>query len=101
MLSTTPAPTCQQPVDDLPDRLWLGCVVPKRHARRAVTRNLLKRQLRAAFDARAGQLAQGLWLVRLVAPWSRDEYVSAASRALARASRAEIDALLQRAAASA
>ena len=60
------------------DGLWLGCVVPKRHARRAVTRSLLKRQIRGAFDRHAAALAGGLWLVRLRAPFRRPtEFVSA------------------------
>jgi len=72
-------------VDDmLPASLngcWLGSVVPKRLARRAVTRNLVKRQIRAAFAA-AGALPPGLWVVRLRAPIDRREFVSASSDAL-------------------
>src|SRR6218665_169011 len=32
-----------------PEGCWVGIVVPKRHAKRSVTRALLKRQIRAAF----------------------------------------------------
>jgi ribonuclease P protein component len=73
--------------------VWLGAVVPKRHARRAVTRSLLKRQIRAAV-ARLDQLDGGLWVVRLRAPFAREEFKSAASDALAAAARAELDAVL-------
>ena len=97
-LSTEPAPECQQPVDELPDQLWLGCVVPKRHARRAVTRSLLKRQIRGAFRRHAAALPGGLWLVRLRAPFSATEFVSARSVALATAAHEELDRLLSRAA---
>ncbi len=121
---TAPAP----PVDDLPVPVpqddttgpvapapaWLGAVVPKRHARRAVTRSLLKRQVRAAVgrvaacaardasamsdaatpSAPAGGLPGGLWVVRLRAPYPRDAFPSAASDALRDAVRTELDALL-------
>ena len=93
-LSTTPAPVCPQPVDDLPNQLWLGCVVPKRLARRAVTRNLLKRQVRGAFQRHADLLPRGLWLVRLRQPFPVAEFVSAHSQALLRAARQELDTLL-------
>jgi ribonuclease P protein component len=96
-LSTSPAPACTQVVDDLPASLWLGCVVPKRHARRAVTRSLLKRQIRSAFDRHAARLPGGLWLVRLRAGFAVTEFVSARSAALARAAQAELDLLLARA----
>jgi len=79
--------------------LWLGAVVPKRHARRAATRTLLKRQIRAAVTRRTG-LAGGLWVVRLRAPFAREQFPSAASRALGDVVRMELDALLAAAAAS-
>lgn len=96
-LSTGAAPECPQAVDDLPTSLWLGCVVPKRHARRAVTRSLLKRQIRGAFHRHAAGLAGGLWLVRLRAPFPTTEFVSARSAALAAAAHDELDRLLARA----
>ena len=96
-LSTSPAPTSPQPVDDLPAKLWLGCVVPKRHARRSVTRNLLKRQVRSAFQRHGNLLARGLWLVRLRQPFVVAEFVSAHSECLLRAARLELDTLLTRA----
>lgn len=85
-------------MDDLPGGHWIGCVVPKRHARRAVTRNLLKRQIRASFERHAAGLPVGLWLVRLRAGFSVTEFVSARSTALAQAARAELDGLLAQAA---
>lgn len=77
---------------------WLGTVVPKRHAKRAVTRGLLKRQIRAAMGEAASGLAPGLWVVRLKAPFDRQQFPSAASRPLRAAARDELIALLQRAA---
>lgn len=112
-LSTVPAPYRTTAVDDFsvnPDLpaapvagevlgLWLGAVVPKRHARRAVTRSLVKRQIRAAVTSRAGSLRSGLWVVRLRAAFDRASFPSAASSALQRALRDELDGLLAGAAA--
>ena len=91
------------PVDDSvdpvpPDAVWLGAVVPKRHAKRSVTRTLLKRQIRSAVMGQQAALAQGLWVVRLRAPFDRKTFVSAASEALKRAARDELEQLLASAA---
>lgn len=74
----------------------LGVLVPKRHARRAVTRNLIRRQVRAVFTRHAASLPEGSWLVRLRAPFARSEFISAASDALARAMRDELELLVAR-----
>ncbi|MGE5116714.1 MAG: ribonuclease P protein component, partial [Betaproteobacteria bacterium] len=55
-------------VDEFAASAFFGSVVPKRFARRAVTRNLVKRQIRAAAVRHAGALPAGLWVVRLKAP---------------------------------
>ena len=81
-----------------PDDVWFGAVVPKRHARRSVTRTLLKRQIRSAVAGHEDALAAGLWVVRLRAPFDRSQFVSAASDALRRAARAELQQLLASAA---
>jgi ribonuclease P protein component len=96
-LSTSLCPPGPVPVDDLPSGHWLGCVVPKRHAKRAVTRNLLKRQIRAVFARHAAQLPAGQWLVRLRSPFAATQFVSARSDALAQAARGELEQLLVRA----
>lgn len=75
---------------------WLGCVVPKRQARRAVTRSLLKRQMRECFRQQAPHLASGLWLLRLHAGFDRQQHASAASEALALGARGELQQLLGR-----
>jgi ribonuclease P protein component len=92
-LSTGDAPEVVKPVDDLPAQLWAGAVVPKRHARRAVTRSLLKRQIRSAVERHAHTLASGLWVVRLRAPFDKSRFPSAASDALKRAAAEELEAL--------
>lgn len=81
-------------MDDLPTSCWLGCVVPKRHARRSVTRSLLKRQVRGAFQRAEDRLPAGLWLVRLRQPFAVRLFPSAASAALSTAARLELDQLL-------
>jgi ribonuclease P protein component len=107
-LSTAHELACPQLVDDSPRsgssrdtkraQLWFGAVVPKRHARRAVTRTLIKRQIRAAMMRRVApgepSLRPGLWVVRLRVPFDRVAYPSAASRALCRDTGGELDALL-------
>jgi ribonuclease P protein component len=107
-LSTEGEPPADSPVDDLAHlsalsvagRLWLGAVVPKRHARRAVTRTALKRQIRSAVAANAQSLASGLWVVRLRAPFDRKRFVSAASDELKHAARDELEQLMRAAAAA-
>ena len=100
-LSTAPAPVCPQPVDDILSGHWIGCLVPKRHARRAVTRSLLKRQIRGVFDRHTGRLPAGQWLVRLRQPFDKRTFVSASSDALRCAARDELEGLLSRAGANA
>jgi ribonuclease P protein component len=69
-----------------------------RHARRSVTRNLLRRQIRSVMADRLPQLPPGLWLVRLRTPFAREQFVSAASDALRQAARVELQQLFGRAA---
>lgn len=71
----------------------LGLVVPKRQARRAVTRNLVKRQAREAMRQHLSQLPPGDWVVRLRAPVERQQFPSAASAALKLAVRGELASL--------
>ncbi len=105
-LSTGDAPGCPPVVDEspasrteaVPDRCWLGLVVPKKHARRAVTRNLIRRAMRAALDQAGSSLPAGLWVLRLKAPFDRQQFPSPASVPLLQATRDELRHLLQRAA---
>lgn len=73
----------------------LGMVVPKRHARRAVTRVLLRRQIRAAMAQHRCSLPPGIWVVRLRAPVDRQAFVSASSALLRTAVKAEVATLLE------
>lgn len=92
-LSTDDAPRGNAPVDNRAGLHWLGSVIPKRHARRAVTRSLLKRQIRGVMSQYLGSLAPGLWLVRLRSPFAKAAFVSAASPALLDAARQELHLL--------
>ena len=77
-----------------PNAVWLGVVVPKRHARRAVTRTLVKRQIRAAVAGRAPALSPGLWVVRMRSGFERERFPSAASSALRLIVRGELERLV-------
>ena len=84
--------------------IWLGLVVPKRHAKRSATRQLLKRQMRAVVRDQQDstpRLARGLWVLRLRAAFDVKQYPSAASTALAQEARQELVELLRRATAPA
>ncbi len=79
--------------------IWVGYVVPKRHARRAVTRTLLKHQIRHAVTVQAqaptrSGLPQGLWVVRLRSPFDRKLFPSASSEALREAAARELVAVM-------
>jgi ribonuclease P protein component len=93
-LSTGAVNNCPEPVENFVAGHWLGCVVPKRHAKRSVTRSLFKRQMRSVFEKHAASLPTGLWLLRLSQGFLVTDFVSARSPALAQAVRLELDALL-------
>jgi ribonuclease P protein component len=80
--------------------LWLGAMVPKRWARRAVTRNAIKRQIYTVSAAVAESLPRAAHVVRLRAAFDRKQFVSASSDRLKAAVRAELQQLLERAAAA-
>ena len=85
--------------DQVPENsIWFGAVVPKRHAKRSVTRSLLKRQIRNVVARHGETLACGLWVIRLRAPFDRKVFTSAASDQLKSAAREELDLLLASAA---
>jgi ribonuclease P protein component len=96
-LCTGDAPIGAVSVDNHPLGHWLGTVVPKRHARRSVTRNMLRRQVRAAMLRHENHLRHGLWLVRLRQPFATGTYASADSPALRHETASELDRLLARA----
>ena len=101
-LSTDAHPAEAAAVDDPPPpartgRAWWGAVVPKRWARRAVTRNAIKRQIYQVSAAAALPLPCAAHVVRLRASFDRQKFPSASYDALKAAVRAELQQLLARA----
>lgn len=80
--------------------LWFGAMVPKRWARRAVTRNLIKRQIYSLAAQQQAALPMAAYLVRLRSGLDRHEFRSAASTVLRSAVRSEILQLFAKAARS-
>jgi ribonuclease P protein component len=66
---------------------WLGVLLPKRWARRAVTRNAIRRQIYATAPA---SLTDAAHVVRLRSGFARDQFLSASSTVLKQAVRAEL-----------
>ncbi len=86
----------------VPD-VWIGAMVPKRWAKRAVTRNAIKRQIytvSADFLPHYLNQPQAAFLVRLRREFSRQKFTSATSVCLKEAVRAEVMALMQAGAAT-
>jgi ribonuclease P protein component len=67
---------------------FVGVMSPKRFAKRAVTRNLIKRQIYALTSE--SPLTAAAYVVRLKAPFAKDQFKSASSDALKRVVRAEL-----------
>lgn len=78
---------------------WLGVLLPKRWAKRAVTRNSIRRQIYEAARVHGSLLPTAAYVVRLRSAFNRESYPSATSDALKQAVRNELDTLLTRAAA--
>jgi ribonuclease P protein component len=85
------------PLFDTTDDVWLGAMVPKRWAKRAVTRNAIRRQIYNVGDAAETSLPHAAHVVRLRAGFDRKEFASATSEKLKAAVRAELQQLMQRA----
>ena len=81
------------------DAVWLGAMTPKRWARRAVTRNAIRRQIYAVGENLTPALQAGAHLVRLRSAFAPARFPSAASDALKRAVRDELLQLFDRGAA--
>ncbi len=102
-LPTEAAPDRTESVDNsvfvVTPPLGLALVVPKRHAKRAATRNLIKRQIREALRRRLDRWSGRQILIRQRGPFDRQQFPSAASDALRAAVRAELDLLFAQVAA--
>lgn len=83
------------------DEPWIGAVIPKRWARRAVTRNGIKRQVYNVCADFESRLPAAAHVVRLRMDFARSEFRSAWSAALKAAVRSELQQLFEKAARSA
>jgi ribonuclease P protein component len=79
-----------------PAGVWLGAMVPKRWAKRAVTRNLIKRQIYSVAVRYETMLPKVAHVVRLHAGFDRVQYTSASSIELKIAVRSEIELLFSK-----
>jgi ribonuclease P protein component len=74
---------------------WLGALVPKRWAKRAVTRNAIKRQVYTVALDFSGQFPNAVLVVRLRREFARSTFTSASSKLLKLAIRDEIQMLFE------
>jgi len=96
--SKDPPPSPGQADLSTDGELLLGAVIPKRWARRAVTRNTIKRQIFAVAADFAALLPRTAHVVRLRSGFDRARFTSATSEQLRHAVRAELQALFSEAA---
>ncbi|MEO8015077.1 MAG: ribonuclease P protein component [Polaromonas sp.] len=75
--------------------IWIGAMVPKRWAKRAVTRNAIKRQIYTVSADFSQSYPQAAFVVRLRSGFARTEFTSAVSNQLKLAVRHEIQSLMQ------
>ena len=83
------------PHRQLGNQAWLGAMTPKRWAKRAVTRNTIKRLIYVVSASLIPSSLAGAFLVRLRSGFSGKVYVSASSTILKQAVHAELLVLLQ------
>lgn len=96
-LAAAPAGLFPSSADAAAPASWVGAVAPKRWARRAVTRNAIKRQIYTLAPQCAGPWAGSAQVVRLRAAFDRAQYPSATSSMLKQAVRAELEQLFAQA----
>lgn len=102
-ITAAPSEPGDQPSKVVPQALfafeatWLGAMVPKRWARRAVTRNAIKRQIFAVAALHEAQLPVAAHVVRLRSTFDRKQFISPSSDVLKQAVRAELMQLFARA----
>lgn len=87
-----PAPAANTPGSPLFSQggVWIGAMVPKRWAKRAVTRNSIKRQIYNVSSAYESALSSAAHVVRLRSTFDRATFFSASSNALKQAVRKEL-----------
>lgn len=96
--STGPESMGRQALFAVRDEAWIGAVVPKRWAKRAVTRNGIKRQIYNVSAAFASRLPAAAHVVRLRMDFARAQFPSAWSDPLKESVRGELQKLFEQAA---
>ncbi len=86
----------QKPMFGQPD-VWIGAMVPKRWAKRAVTRNTIKRQIFALTHDFEPALQTAAHVVRLRCGFDKTRFLSATSDLFKSAVRAELQQLFNQA----
>ena len=81
----------------VPCGAWIGAIVPKRLAKRAVTRNAIKRQIFCASAHAESALPAAAHVVRLRSSFDKTHFVSASSEKLKLALRQELQQLFAKA----
>ena len=76
-------------------KTWIGAMAPKRWAKRAVTRNAIKRQIYTVCAKLESAPGGAAFLVRLRREFSRKDFVSASSDVLKDTVKTELQALVQ------
>lgn len=76
--------------------LMIGALTPKRWAKRAVTRNLIRRQVHAVSREFEKRLAPTAYVIRLRATFDLHKFVSASSDVLKQTVRKELKQLFER-----
>jgi ribonuclease P protein component len=95
-LNAADVPSPEKPLF-APCDVWLGAMVPKRWAKKAVTRNAIKRQIYLLGHDFEHVLAQAAHVVRLRSSFDRSLFPSASSEALKATVRSELQQLFSRA----
>ncbi len=75
---------------------WVGVLIPKRWAKRAVTRNTIRRQIYEVTRLAQATLPRAAMVVRLRSEFSRKQFISATSDLLKQTVREELLRLLSR-----
>ena len=75
--------------------IWIGAMVPKRWAKRAATRNAIKRQIYAVSGEFCSAYPKSAFVIRLRRGFDKSEFLSAVSDQLRQAVRTEIQALIE------
>jgi ribonuclease P protein component len=92
----SPAEDAARPLFGIDD-VWIGAVLPKRWAKRAVTRNAMRRQIYAVGSVQGAALPHAAYVVRLRSGFDRKQFISATSVQLKQAVRSELEQLVRRA----